>query len=981
MATSSFTIFPFDGSPAEVLVLLEDISTGVVQVTLSIDPSTGFGDIVGFFTNLEGVTVNNNFSVTSGNAEPGDTEFAPLTVGDTPGVGTLFLDDSGSTQDFISDIDSDIHSYLDAPLSPFDLAVQIGSALRDQGDDYQRVTFQLIGPSDFDSDDIKKVGVQLKSVGTSSDERTGSQFLEADVFLDSLATQAQRRTIQSPSIDVRKRADVTAIDEVGDVINYTIDVENTGDVDLTNIRVTDSLIPDLTLTSGDTDQDGVLDVGETFRFTGSYTVTQDTVNTSIATALEASDLSASSEASLSLSNFSHTPVLAESEAIADTFASAELFGEATADATAEAQLESPDLVVISDADASSAIKTDGRFPLEGIDDGQPPEPTTDNDDSDAQAEDDVEGDEAPLEEAPLEPVSEESASPDDTTADQSIDDSDGSDRVEEGETFSDSVEDSDSVEGIDPSAPIDEVSQTAPPENEPGEEIEVTAANNISNQTTASGLKALGVAQSESSVIGEFEIKAGETFSFDFDGQLNLLTNVGDPIFGDASAGSEIFLGLFDAEQDPESAPLDFLAIAGQVVNSESEPDDDFLDIQASDAVTLDPDQSDISTDFDGAEQSAQATVSGSFQKTFEADTKITLVETKIGGAVSEAELKGGSPIVNTVTVDTDQTDPISAEASVDVEIVPEIAIDIQKLTNGVDADTAEEAVTINPEEEVVWTYQVSNLGNVSLENVVVKDDNGTPNDKSDDFLPTFVDGDMNQNGLLDPDEMWIFTAVGVAKDLSVSINFDVDSNGAALVAGSVIEDQFASVGVTVSTPDNEFGAMIFDSANPTGGDTDLGTPSQPNGPGIGRDEGAGIGNVEPQGNILIISEDGDSNDPDDNAKGGTMQFDFDDPVRVTGVGLLDIDQKEKKVTVETFEGDRLIQSYAAQNLGDNSFQTLDLSGELVDQLNVNLVGSGAVTAIDFNSIFKNTGSVTANFSDVFVTASDASHYENSIDL
>ncbi|MEO1523230.1 MAG: hypothetical protein AAFU78_20990, partial [Cyanobacteria bacterium J06633_2] len=210
--------------------------------------------------------------------------------------------------------------------------------------------------------------------------------------------------------------------------------------------------------------------------------------------------------------------------------------------------------------------------------------------------------------------------------------------------------------------------------------------------------------------------------------------------------------------------------------------------------------------------------------------------------------------------------------------------------------------------------------------------------------------------------------------------NFDGDGDGVPLVAGDVIEDQFASVGLTISTPENAFGAMIFDSANPTGKDFDLGTPTQPSGPGIGTDEGAGFGNVEPQGNVLIISEDGDSSDPDDNATGGTLQFDFADPVRVTGVNLLDIDLAERNVTIETFDGDQLINSYAAKNLGDNSFQELALSGELATQLDVNLINSsGAVTEINFTRFFKNEGSVSANFSDVFVAASDVSHYENPI--
>jgi hypothetical protein len=63
----------------------------------------------------------------------------------------------------------------------------------------------------------------------------------------------------------------------------------------------------------------------------------------------------------------------------------------------------------------------------------------------------------------------------------------------------------------------------------------------------------------------------------------------------------------------------------------------------------------------------------------------------------------------------------------------------------------------------VVFTYDVSNPGNVPLSNVVVtdvfSDNNPPPFTKSGSFHPTFVSGDTNGNGLLDPGEVWIYTA------------------------------------------------------------------------------------------------------------------------------------------------------------------------------------------------------------------------------
>jgi len=62
---------------------------------------------------------------------------------------------------------------------------------------------------------------------------------------------------------------------------------------------------------------------------------------------------------------------------------------------------------------------------------------------------------------------------------------------------------------------------------------------------------------------------------------------------------------------------------------------------------------------------------------------------------------------------------------------------------------------------EVTWTYQVTNLGNVPLRNVIVTDDqpDAIP---SPVFMGGFNAGDTNADNLLDPGEVWIYTASGV---------------------------------------------------------------------------------------------------------------------------------------------------------------------------------------------------------------------------
>ncbi len=67
------------------------------------------------------------------------------------------------------------------------------------------------------------------------------------------------------------------VDRAGDVIEYRIAVKNEGNVDLTGVSVNDPLIQLIKSAGDDTDPE-VLNVGETWRFDGNYTVTQDDIN-------------------------------------------------------------------------------------------------------------------------------------------------------------------------------------------------------------------------------------------------------------------------------------------------------------------------------------------------------------------------------------------------------------------------------------------------------------------------------------------------------------------------------------------------------------------------------------------------------------------------------------------------------------------------------------------------------------------------------
>jgi len=122
----------------------------------------------------------------------------------------------------------------------------------------------------------------------------------------------------------------------------------------------------------------------------------------------------------------------------------------------------------------------------------------------------------------------------------------------------------------------------------------------------------------------------------------------------------------------------------------------------------------------------------------------------------------------------------------------------------GEDADDAP-GVMFEDGEPITFTYVVTNTGTAELSNVVVSDDNATPDDASDDFNPVavmsggFNVGDTDGDNRLDVDEVWLYTASSVA---SVGQHTNIGTATATPVdeSGEVIGDE-----VTDSDPANYF--------------------------------------------------------------------------------------------------------------------------------------------------------------------------------
>ncbi len=85
----------------------------------------------------------------------------------------------------------------------------------------------------------------------------------------------------APSLTIDKfftNADDAIVDTAGETIEYTIVVDNTGNVDLTNVVLTDAFAGGATLTSGDTNTNNILETTETWTYTADYVVTQADLN-------------------------------------------------------------------------------------------------------------------------------------------------------------------------------------------------------------------------------------------------------------------------------------------------------------------------------------------------------------------------------------------------------------------------------------------------------------------------------------------------------------------------------------------------------------------------------------------------------------------------------------------------------------------------------------------------------------------------------
>jgi hypothetical protein len=179
------------------------------------------------------------------------------------------------------------------------------------------------------------------------------------------------------------------------------------------------------------------------------------------------------------------------------------------------------------------------------------------------------------------------------------------------------------------------------------------------------------------------------------------------------------------------------------------------------------------------------------------------------------------------------------------------------------------------------------------------------------------------------------------------TLDFDFTIGSDEPVAGQTLTEEWADIGLHLSAENNVAGhpdkAIVFDSSNVTGEDTDLATP------------GYGPGNDEPLGNLLILAEDdvdadldGLVDDPDDEAGGGFLNFDFDEPVSICSATILDIDEDNPTRILISFADGSPQAVLFVPNGGDNSVQFVGMHYSGVSRLQFAFGGSGAIAQIQF---------------------------------
>jgi uncharacterized repeat protein (TIGR01451 family) len=280
--------FQFDVSHAATYVSGDTNSNGQLDVgetwVYSVNYTVTQSDIDNGGVVQPGLTHDNTATVTT-NEGVGDSASASVTIVQNP---HLTLTKTATVADGTADHAGDVINYaitvandgnmtLTSPLvsDPAASTPTLASGDTnsngkiDVGETWNYTASHIVTQSDIDNGGVVNSALTYSNTASVTTDQGATDSDSASVPI-----------VQDPHVTLTKTATVAdgTADHAGDVINYAITVANDGNMTLTTPVVSDPAASSLTLVSGDTNSNGKIDVGETWNYTASHTVTQSDID-------------------------------------------------------------------------------------------------------------------------------------------------------------------------------------------------------------------------------------------------------------------------------------------------------------------------------------------------------------------------------------------------------------------------------------------------------------------------------------------------------------------------------------------------------------------------------------------------------------------------------------------------------------------------------------------------------------------------------